>query len=118
MIKIEDIKKLPLLPLKELLDVDKDAINYISWKALENDVKKDLEYIGSLSIDNHFDSDYRSLENYWSPSYPIAIHYYPNFGCKLFKKLGIESYYLVYSDFGGHVPEERGRLLQKELVVF
>jgi hypothetical protein len=115
MINTEYIKNLNSLSLIELIKIDNEIENYISWNSLDEVFKSKLEFIGEIKINNQ--KEVYEDENYWRPDATISLRNYPYFGCKLYKHKSHESYYLIYKEFGGNIPEERCRLLQKRLIV-
>ena len=56
-------------------------------------------------------------ENYWSANYPISLNYYPYNNCKIYKDIDYNSFYFIYTEWGGHSPEKRCRLIQEKLIV-
>jgi len=111
MIKKINITKL----LEKTSSVEKDH-KYNTWRKLDIQDFTVFNCIGSLAIKNPIEKEYETQENYWSENYPIALNYYPNAGCDIY--FDNKNYYLVYIDFGGHVPEKRCRLLQQNLIIF
>ena len=89
---------------------------YISWSKLEKEDKVRLEKVFSLNIGS--DSVGYCLGNYWAEDYPIDFNVYPNSGCDIYIDKQSENYYLVYLECGGHVPEERCRLIQTGLIKY
>ncbi len=117
MVNKEYIEKLKELKLEDIINIDNYIKNYISWNYLGNEFKEKLEYVGQIVPKKKLEYEYPSEENYWSLNAPISFNHYPYFGCKLYKYKEHEIYFLIYKDFGGNIPEERCRLLQKKLIV-
>jgi len=101
---------------EQILSFDKYARDYLSWKVLTTEFKKELQLIDEIETCKSCSSEYNTKENYWSINYPIVLEYYPYNGCKVYKNKDCQSYYFVYVEYGGHAPEERCRLIQKELI--
>lgn len=92
---------------------------YLSWAQLTAADEALLEPLGRLlpdSLEPNETMETPEGSNYWSPEDPIALAYYPYNGCHIFQKKGCESYYLVYTEWGGHAPEKRARLILKNLI--
>ena len=50
-------------------------------------------------------------------NYPISLNYYPYNNCKIYKDIDYNSFYFIYTEWGGHSPEKRCRLIQEKLIV-
>ena len=61
-------------------------------------------------IPNHAD--------YWAEAAVIRFDEYPYSACKIYEAKGGSNLYLVYREFGGHVPEWRCRLVRESLIDF
>lgn len=94
---------------------------YLAWEPLQKVDEEKLSFIGLLISDDPsihvFNSEFPSPYNYWAKNYPIALRYYPYNGCEIYKNNETSYLYFVYLEFGGHVPEKRCRLVQKELII-
>jgi hypothetical protein len=113
-----------------LLDIAPDSIadiqtcdgiyeKYRSWAKLSADDEALLRPLGRLlpdSLEPATTMETHEGSSYWSPEDAIALAYYPYNGCHVFQKTGCESYYLVYTEWGGHAPEKRARLILKNLI--
>lgn len=91
------------------------AIKYKTWSKLDNNDQIKLIHIGTVEVVQENNKEYSTKENYWSPNYPIALEYYPYFGCDIYSDG--KSYFFVYLEFGGNAPEKRCRSIKKELLV-
>lgn len=91
------------------------ARKYAGWEALNKDDEQQLLRIGLLTSGNQ--SGDTTDVNYWHPRSPITFSSYPYDGCWIYKSKNYPTYYLVYTEFGGHVPELRCRYFDKKLVV-
>jgi hypothetical protein len=87
---------------------------YLGWDKLNIKDFERFEFVGVLESKSLFQAEFESEENYWSPNYPIAVEYFPNKGSEIY--FDGNDYYMVYLDFGGHVPEKRCRLIRKNLI--
>lgn len=88
---------------------------YLSWKKLDNNDFLKFKYLGIISVEHNYDAEFPSKENYWSPKYPIALEYYPYYGCEIFTDE--MDFFFIYNEFGGHVPEKRCRCIKKDLII-
>ncbi|MCX2680552.1 hypothetical protein OOZ15_11420 [Galbibacter sp. EGI 63066] len=111
----KDTKTISPKELLEMLPSITKSKKYLGWrKLIEEDLEKfNLE--GILNIIDGIENEYKTEKNYWDIDYPIALNFYPNCGSEIY--FDGHDYYLVYRDFGGHVPEKRCRLIRKELIV-
>ena len=102
----------------EIKGQDEMAKKYVAWRELSNNDKEKLIQIGRLIPDNQSkETQLEAQENYWSEKYPISPNYYPYEGCKIFSHRDSQNLYFVYTEFGGHAPEIRCRLIQKHLII-
>lgn len=94
---------------------------YVSWSALAEEDEEKLRLLGELVPDDgvpiNTAKEYPSRHNYWLPDAPIALGYYPYNGCDVYQYGHNGGIYLVYTEYGGHVPEKRCRLVQRQLIV-
>jgi hypothetical protein len=88
---------------------------YLGWSKLEESDLNYFKLIGKLSSDNPRSDEFPTDISYWSHEYPIAVDYYPNIGADVYTNG--KFFYLVYTEFGGHAPEKRCRLIRTELIV-
>lgn len=106
--------------LAAIVECDPGHSRFLGWTALSPADEATMDSLGTLKADdgseNHSLATYPG-SNYWSPDDPIALAWYPYNGCAVFQKNGCASMYLVYTEFGGHVPERRARLVRKNLIV-
>lgn len=106
---------------EELIDLSKNsrksklAKKYLAWSKLDREDQAKLSRLGSIGVEQKHDKEFLSDENYWSLKYPIVLEYYPYYGCDVYTDG--EDHFLVYQEFGGHVPEKRCRFVQKELIM-
>lgn len=106
---------------EETEDCDDIYQKYQAWHKLQPEDEKRMLYLGSLVPDAPQQTfslqKYPSFEQYWSEEAPIALAFYPYYGCEVFRLKSCSSLYLIYTEFAGHAPEKRCRLLQKRLIV-
>lgn len=112
MTKLEKITPYELIQM--IPEVNK-CDRYLSWEKLRNSDLEFLEIIGKISVDDRIDREINSNYNYWSPQYPIALNYFPNNGCDIFSDG--HDFFLIYTDYGGHIPEKRCRVIRKSLII-
>mgnify|MGYP007110220711 FL=1 len=95
------------------------AKDYISWSILGKDLENRLIFISVVenSDDGITMEECHTNENYWSANYPISLNYYPYNNCKIYKDIDYNSFYFIYTEWGGHSPEKRCRLIQEKLIV-
>lgn len=107
-----------LIPDENIVKLN-DSIysKYLAWNKLEKADEEQLVLIGKLDNEERPTSNYPYKDKYWQPDAPIALAYYPFFGCKLYRYGQNGGLYFVYDEFGGHVPETRCRLIQRDLIV-
>ena len=113
------MKKQKYITSKELIDLlpeQNRTQDYLSWTKMKISDLNSFEFVGNLKVDYFHKKEFETNENYWSDQYPIAFEYFPNSSCSVYTD-GFH-YYLVYKDFGGHSPEQRCRLVQKDLIVY
>jgi hypothetical protein len=53
---------------------------------------------------------------YWGEDAPIVLELYPYYGCEIFECKKCKSPFFHYTELGGHGPQERYRLIRKELI--
>ncbi len=88
---------------------------YVSWQKVNDEDLLSFQLIGILRGETNNGSEYPSKESYWSADYPIALNYFPNYGSKIY--FNGNNFFLVYRDFGGHIPEVRCRVILPDLIV-
>lgn len=117
--KITWSELLKIVP-EEPEDCDDIYQKYQAWRKLDTADDKRMVYLGSLVPDNPDQvsslKEFPSFEQYWSKEAPIALAYYPYYGCEVYRLKSCSSLYLIYTEFAGHAPEKRCRLLQKRLI--
>lgn len=98
---------------------DPECVQYLSWVALKPELEEELEFLGKLRPDA-LESDERELHYdeaaYWSPESQIDPLVYPYAYSDVYRKRGCNSHYLVYTEWGGHRPEKRARLVRRHLI--
>ncbi len=111
------MNKISPTQLKEMLSNIKigEDNKYSSWQKLNLDDFEVFDLMGVLEVDCQIEEEYDTSENYWSINYPIALEYFPNAGGEIY--FDGSNYYLVYRDFGGHVPEKRCRVLNSKIII-
>ena len=99
------------------VDID-DSIfsNFIGWAKMSSDQLDLLEKIGEIrrTDSNNKLEDY--VLNYWNEDSLINFESYPYSACDLYRLANATSFYLIYTEFGGHSPERRCRLIQRKLI--
>jgi len=96
------------------------AERYLSWTKLETLDKFKFEKVLSLKdCENQGSADVFPTvsENYWSDDAPIDIDLYPAAFSDIYLDPLTGNHFLVYTEFGGHAPELRCRLIQGHLLV-
>ena len=106
--KISKEELLSLIPEANLSN------KFICWGKLNLKDFHVFDLVGTLETYND-QTEFETKESYWSKNYPIALEYFPNSGAEIYTDQ--TDYYLVYRDFGGHVPERRCRLIRRELII-
>lgn len=91
------------------------TLKYAGWDKLDKQDEKELVRVGQLELPD-VNQEY-SEENYWKPESPISINRYPYAGCWIYEHPKYHSFFFVYTEFGGHVPETRCRYIDKKLIV-
>ena len=123
---LTEMNKINWSQLNELVnnaDIESSLLSekYVAWRKLDKVDEGRLIFLGQLVPDDSdvtlFADSYPSNHQYWSPLYPIALKNYPYTGCEIYKANDAELFFLVYDEFGSHVPEKRCRLIQKHLIV-
>lgn len=107
--------------ITDIQDCDADSEKYRSWTPLPAAVEARMDRLGRLVSDDFETPDTMQVfagSNYWSPEDPIALGYYPYNYCEVFQQRDCNSYYLVYTEWGGHIPERRARLVLKPLIIY
>ena len=105
--------------IEEIEYFDNIYKKYTAWKELARNDEANLSKIGVLVPDDgtlEVATNYQTEENYWSERHLISLRNYPYNGCGIFKYGTNGGLYLVYVELGGHAPEKRCRLAQKELI--
>lgn len=88
-----------------------------SWKKISKKDLNEMEKVGEVEVPGEPNMEtYTAEHGFEHPDYPIAFLFYPYDGCDLYRDHD-QNLYLVYREFGGHVPELRCRLYRPELVV-
>jgi hypothetical protein len=112
---MKEVTKGDLFNLLDKSQYSELAVKYSAWLKLESNDETNLVQIGTVSVDQEYNEEYPTKENYWSPKYPIALEYYPYFGCDIYSDG--KSYFLIYQENGGHASIKRCRVVKKELLV-
>ncbi|EIJ39064.1 hypothetical protein JoomaDRAFT_2070 [Galbibacter orientalis DSM 19592] len=108
-------KKITITELLELIPQKNESKKYLSWEKLDLNDFNDFNLVGEVYSNSDNQTEFSTKENYWSENYPIALDFFPNSRCEVYTDN--INYYLVYRDFGGHVPERRCRLIRRELII-
>lgn len=99
-----------LLPNTDSLDSP-----YLSWAKFNKSDFIVFDLIGKIFEASGNILEYDTDINYWSENYPISFDHYPNSGADVY--FDGMNYYIIYREYGGHVPEIRCRLIRKSLIV-
>lgn len=103
-----------------IADCDGMYQKYLAWAMLPASDEAELVRIGRLVTDSFETSETMQTypgSNYWSPEDPFALGYYPYNYCEVFQLRDCNSYYLVYTEWGGHAPEKRARAVFREKIL-
>lgn len=103
-----------------LEDCDPVFKKYLSWAPLSTPDEAQLVCLGRLLPDDLKTGETMEVypgSNYWSPEDPIALGFYPYNFCDVYQMRDCNSFYLVYTEWGGHAPEKRARLVLKKLMI-
>ena len=106
--------------IADIQDCDAGGEKYRAWTPFPETEEARMDNLGQLVTDDLEAPDTMQVyegSNYWSPDDPIALGYYPYNYCEVFQKKDCNSYYLVYTEWGGHIPERRARLVLKPLIM-
>lgn len=105
--------------ISELINIVKNSIEddtrYYCWKKFNPNDFNSLKLVGELVSEEVHEVEYKTRINYWNENYPLALSFYPNSGSEIYQEN--DRFYLIYKEFGGHIPEKRCRLIRKELIV-
>jgi hypothetical protein len=113
--------RLSLDELHKCLSVEKrqdgqcDHSSYREWHNGSQGLTLHLQLIGEIAetpVENQFDLPY------WGNDAPINFRFYPYYGCEVLRCRNCKELFLHYREIGGHAPQERYRLLRKELIVW
>ncbi|NVK10354.1 MAG: hypothetical protein HWD89_14985 [Tenacibaculum sp.] len=112
-------KTIKYIEVKKFISLIPDKNNtekYFSWEKLNFLDLDSFKYVGNLKHQSFKEDEYDTRVNYWSENYPIELNSYPNANSEIYTDG--HDYFMIYIDYGGHVPEKRCRLIRKELIVF
>ena len=109
---------LHLLPDDKTLKLhDPIHTKYLAWTKLSQADQAQLLLIGDFKNPGN-PNPYEVYNNqYWQPDAPIALKYYPFNGSAVYQYQQNGGLYFVYTEFSGHAPETRCRLIQPHLIV-
>ena len=85
---------------------------YLEWTKPDPGFKKQLEKVGEIK-DEKYVYDY---DEYWGENAPIDFSKYPYSHVEIYKLKDFNNLYFNYKELGGHMPEDRIRLIRKELI--
>lgn len=104
----------------ETVDETGFAENYLSWKSIHKDELNGDNMLAIITLSECFtksdDISFPSEKDYWARQTPIDLMKYPNCISKVYRHISSGNLYLVYRELGGHVPELRCRLIQRNLL--
>jgi hypothetical protein len=104
---INELRAIVPAAIDQVQDCDPLVIKYRAWSKLD---KSDFS---SLTLEGNVDTSTALNQNqpndYWSPDSVMKLSEYPYHGCQIYKHHSCNSYYFVYTEFGGHAPEQRCR---------
>lgn len=105
--------------LLELLNQQKETCDcnhctFLAWTPFR--VKQDdcLKYIGTTAMG---EVTYVESPDYWMENAEVNLKYYPYNGSDVYQCKRCNNLFFHYTEFGGHAPEERIRLIRSHLVV-
>lgn len=108
--------ELNLSKLLSLLPSDSEYDSkYLAWRKTEADDLEVMDYIGTMKNQGSEVTVLDTSVSYWSEDYPISFSHFPNSNADIYSDGS--NYYMIYKDYGGHIPETRCRLIRKKLVV-
>lgn len=85
---------------------------YLEWTKPDPVFKKLLEKVGEIK-DEKYVYEY---DEYWGEDAPIDFSKYPYSQMEIYKLKNFNNLYFNYKELGGHMPEDRIRLIRKELI--
>ena len=112
---MEEINQNNLLRFLNNLEQDKskrDYSDYEGWNDWHPDFEYELIRIGQIEQD----PTWESASKYWGKDAPILLDKYPYCICEIFQCPISGQVFFHYLETGGHAPQKRYRLIQKELI--
>ncbi|WP_147320061.1 hypothetical protein [Chitinophaga silvisoli] len=117
MSKINRNQLMYLIPDEEIVKYNDPIYSkYLGWAELEKADEEQLVLIGKFDNEGGPTSNMPYRDKYWQADAPIALAWYPFFGCHIYRYGQDGGLYFVYNEFGGHAPERRCRLIQRHLI--
>jgi hypothetical protein len=99
----------------------KDVIWSKSFRSIKQEEFSKLKLLGSLrdpKISRLHYIDFSNREGeYWSENYKIAINFYPYHSSEIYQCKECNRLFVVYTETGGHMPEDRIREIKSELII-
>lgn len=87
----------------------------------DEELEANYQCIGSLRDERIKNLDYMEYNNYsgdfWNPKSAIATNFYPYHACDVYQCNDCHRLFLVYTEYGGHGPNQRMRKVKPELIV-
>lgn len=101
--------------IKNLPDYKKCKYNhdeYLEWKNVDFEVECEFYEVGKLSIKPFLNES----SKYWGKDTPMNLNEYPYYGCRIYSCKECNSLFFYYVELGYHYPQDRFRLIRKELI--
>lgn len=99
----------------------KDKIWSKSFRSLKEDEFSKLKLIGSLKDPKlkmlHYVEFSNSENECWTENYKIATNFYPYNSSNVYQCKDCNRLFIIYTENGGHFPQERIREVKKELII-
>jgi len=114
-IEMEEINQNNLLRFMNNLEQDKSKIDYSKYQGW-NDWHPEFEHefvrIGQIEQEPTWDTP----SQYWGTDAPILLNKYPYCTCEIHQCPVSNQVFFHYVEFGGHAPQKRYRLINKDLI--
>lgn len=97
---------------------------YLGWEPLTKGVDSVLELVGEFAESekyinlNGYNEYHPKGTTYWSKDSPIALSHYPYHESMIRRCPACGAVYLSYTEYAGHAPQKRIRLVQSDLIIF
>lgn len=100
-----------------------NGASYLGWEKLTKDMDNSLELVGEFADSekyinlNGYTEYHPNGTSYWSKDAPIALAHYPYHESMILRCPACGAIYLSYTEYAGHAPQKRIRLVQSELII-